>query len=199
MQMHTRPSPAEAVTLLKAGNMRFVDGKPESEPYGPRVAEFAGNANPFAVVLGCSDARLPVEAIFDQVPGNLFVVRVAGNFVNGDNLASIEFAVDILKASLVLVLGHSHCGAIRAALAYLRDGTTPRGHIPEIIEKVLPSVQAAAGFPGDYVENAIAHNVARNVATITKESEIIANAVAAGDVAVEGAVYNVETGWAAFK
>ncbi|HEY2474567.1 MAG TPA: carbonic anhydrase [Candidatus Cybelea sp.] len=178
--MTSRPSPAEAVG------------------YGFRVAEFAGDPYPFAVILGCSDARLSIETIFDQVPGNLFIVRVAGNFVNGDNLGSIELAVDILKASLVLVLGHSRCGAILAALAYLRDGTTPRGHISEVVEKLLPSVRAANGFAGDLVENAIAQNVADNVKAVVEESEIIADAVGSGDVVVADAIYNVGTGRGTF-
>lgn len=198
LQMTTRPSPGDAVALLKNGNMRFVEGKPQSGPFGPRVAEFATDPYPFAVVLACSDARLPIETIFDQVPGNLFSVRVAGNFVNRDNIASIEFSVDILKASLVVVLGHSSCGAIRAALSYVRDGTSPPGHILELLDKLLPSVRAASGSAGDWLENAITHNVARNVKMVTEDSEIIANAVGSGQVAVIGAVYNVESGWVIF-
>lgn len=178
--------------------MRFAEGKPQSGPYGPRVAEFASDPYPFAVVLGCSDARLPIETIFDQVPGNLFVVRVAGNFVNSDNLASIELAVDILKASLVLVLGHSRCGAIRVALSYQRGGATQSGHISELVEKLLPSVQAADGFAGDLLENAVAHNVSRNVKTVLDESQIIANAVRSDVLAVTGGIYDVGTGWVSF-
>ena len=178
--------------------MRFVAGEPQSGPYGPRVAEFASDPYPFAVVLGCSDARVPVETIFDQTPGNLFVLRLAGNFLDSYNLASIEFAIDVLKASLIVVLGHSHCGALRAALAYVRDGTTLRGHISELVDALLPSVQAARGFPGDWLENAIAHNIARNAAEIVSSSEIIADAVSAGEVRVIGGIYNVATGWVAF-
>jgi carbonic anhydrase len=128
----------------------------------------------------------------------LFVVRVAGNFVNSVNLASIEFGVDILKASIVVVLGHSQCGAVRAAVSSELDGTTQRGYIPEIIDAVLPSVQAARGFPGDWIENAIAHNVARNVRAITAGSKLISDAVSAGEVEVIGGVYDVTTGWVAF-
>ncbi len=179
--------------------MRFVAGKPRMGPFGPRVAEFASDPHPFAVVLGCSDARVPIETIFDQVPGNVFVVRVAGNIVDNCNFASLEFAVDVLKASLVLVLGHSHCGALRAALAYVRDGTTQRGRIAKIIDALVPSVQAAQGFPGDWLENAIAHNIARNVQAIVAGSEIISEKVNDGDVRVIGAIYNVATGWVAFS
>lgn len=178
--------------------MRFVAGAPQCGPYGPRVAEFASDPYPFAVVLGCSDARVPVETIFDQTPGNVFVLRVAGNFVNSYNLASIEFAIDLLKASLVLVLGHSRCGAIRATLAHVRDGKNERGHISEIVDALIPSVQAARDFPGDWVENAVTHNVARSVKAVTEGSEIITNAVRAGEVRVTGGVYDITTGWVAF-
>jgi carbonic anhydrase len=178
--------------------MRFVAGNPRSGPFGPRVAEFANDPHPFAVVLGCSDARVPIETIFDQVPGNVFVVRVAGNFVNGHNLASIEFAVEILKASVVLVLGHSRCGALRAALGYERDGIKQHGHIPDIISALLPSIQATRGFPGDWLENAVAHNVARNVQAIVADSQIISTKVDAGELRVTGGLYNLATGWVAF-
>jgi carbonic anhydrase len=194
----SRSTPADAVELLKAGNMRFLTGESQRAPYGPHIADFAGDSHPFAAVLGCSDARVPIEIIFDQGPGELFVVRIAGNFVNSENLASIEFAVDILKASVVLVLGHSRCGAVRATLANVLDGTSQRGHIPEIIDAIMPSVQAARGFPGNWLENAIAHNVARNVKAITAESNIVSDAVDAGEVEVIGGIYDVTTGWVAF-
>lgn len=196
--MLSHSTPADAVELLKAGNMRFVTGESQRGLYGPRIAEFADDTHPFAVVLGCSDARVPIEIVLDQGPGDLFVVRIAGNFVNMDNLASIEFGVDVLKASVVLVLGHSRCGAVRAALANKLDGTRQRGHIPEIIDALIPSVQAARGFPGDWLENAITHNVARNVKAITVESNIVSNAVDAGEVRVVGGIYDVTTGWVAF-
>lgn len=194
----SRSQPADAIEQLKAGNMRFVAGESQCGPYGPRVAEFAAESYPFAVILGCSDARLPIETIFDQGPGNLFVVRVAGNFINVDNLASIEFGVDVKKASVVLVLGHSRCGAIRATLDKELDGTNQRGHIPAIVDALLPSVQAARGFPGDWLENAVAHNVARNVKAIIAESKMISNAVDGGELQVVGGIYNVATGWVAF-
>jgi carbonic anhydrase len=178
--------------------MRFVAGESQCAPYGPRAVEFASDPHPFAVILGCSDARVPVETIFDQGPGKLFVVRVAGNFVNADNLASIEFGVDVLKASLVLVLGHSRCGAIRAALAKELDGANPRGHISELIDALLPSIRAARGLPGDWIENATAHNVARNVGAITAGSSIISNAVHTGEVRAVGAIYDVTTGLVTF-
>jgi carbonic anhydrase len=190
---------AEALELLKAGNARFLAGTPQSEPYGPRIADFAQDQDPFAVVLGCSDSRVPVETVFDQVPGKVFVIRVAGNFLNDDNLGSIEFAVDALRVKLIVVLGHDGCGAISAALAYVRDGIGQPGHIQGIVEAIAPAVQAARGFPGDWLKNAIAQNVAINVNAVTSTSNIISKKVEAGDVQVIGGIYNVSTGWVAFS
>jgi carbonic anhydrase len=196
--MIARLTPADALELLRAGNARFVAGTPESEPYGPRVADFAGGQNPFAVVLGCSDSRVPVEMVFDQIPGSIFVVRVAGNFLNDDNLGSIEFAVEILKARLIVVLGHARCGAITAALSFVREGIRQRGHIQNLVEAVTPAVRAARSAPGDWIENAIAQNVAINVKALTARSKIIAEPVSAGRVEVIGGIYNVSTGVVAF-
>jgi carbonic anhydrase len=193
-----RSTPAEALELLKAGNERFVAGSPHSEPFGPRVADFAGGQNPFAVVLGCSDSRVPIETIFDQVPGNVFVVRVAGNFLNDDTLGSIEFAVDVLKAQLVVVLGHARCGAVQAALTFTREGIRRPGHIQGIIDAIVPAVRAAGTPSGDLLEEAIAQNVARNVRALTENSKIIAEPAHAGELQVIGGIYNVITGRVAF-
>jgi carbonic anhydrase len=190
----TELSPAGALDLLKAGNARFVAGTPASEPYGRRVRDFAGEQSPFAAVLGCSDSRVPVETIFDQVPGNVFVVRVAGNFVNDDNLGSIEFAVEILKVPLIVVLGHAHCGAVTAALSFLREGIRQHGHIQGIVDAVAPAVQTARSMQGDWLDNAIAQNVTLNVKAVASRSKIVAQPVRSGKVHVVGAIYNVTSG-----
>jgi carbonic anhydrase len=195
----SRRTAAEALALLKAGNARFVAGTSQCEPYGSRVAELAGAQNPFAIVLGCSDSRVPIETVFDQVPGNVFVIRVAGNFLNEDNLGSIEYAVDVLKSKLIVVLGHGNCGAVTAALAYVRDGTAQRGHIQALVDAVAPAVRATRGFPGDWLENAIAQNVQLNVKAMTAGSKIISDTVDTGDVQVIGGIYNVSTGAVAFS
>jgi carbonic anhydrase len=122
--MPTALTPAEALASLKAGNARFVAGTPQTDPLDAGVLELASGQSPHAIVLGCSDSRVPIETIFDQPPGNVFVVRVAGNFLNDDILGSIEFGVAVLKARLILVLGHTNCGAVTAAVAHAKDGTT---------------------------------------------------------------------------
>jgi carbonic anhydrase len=199
LHVTSRPTCAEALELLKAGNLRFLAGTPHSGPFGPRVADFARERNPYAVILGCSDSRVPIETVFDVVPGKLFVVRVAGNFLNDDNLGSIEYAINVLGTKLIVVLGHGGCGALTAALDFVRNGEGQPGHIQGVINAVVPAVLAARGFPGDWLENAIAQNVALNVTALTGASKIIADGVESGDVAVIGGIYNVNTGRVAFS
>jgi carbonic anhydrase len=190
--------PADAIEALKAGNARFVAGSPRSEPFAPRIAQLANGQSPFAIVLGCSDSRVPIEIVFDQVPGNLFVVRVAGNFLNAEGFGSIEFAVYALKSKLIVVLGHENCGAVSAALDYVRDGKGQPGHIQELVEGIAPAVRATRGSPGDWHENAIVQNVALNVKAMTAGSRIIAEAVDRGEVQVIGGIYSVRTGHVSF-
>lgn len=186
---HAAKTAAEALALLEAGNARFVGGAAQSDPRGQA---------PYAVVLGCSDSRVPIETIFDQAPGHLFVVRVAGNFLNDDNLGSIEFSVAVLKSRLILVLGHSNCGAIEAAVGYVKDGTTQPGYIQELVTKLGPAARNVRGNPGDWVGNAVAENVKLNVAAMTGRSTIIAQAVKSGEVEVKGGVYDLRSGSVTF-
>lgn len=191
--------PADALERLKAGNARFVAGNRRSEPFGPRMAELVNDHNPFGVVLGCSDSRVPVETIFDQDPGNLFVIRVAGNFLNADGLGSIEYAVGLLKSKLVVVLGHESCGAVGAALTYVRDGVAQPGHIQDLVNAIAPAVQATRGVEGDWYASAVAENVELTVRAMLARSRIVADAVERGDVAVVGGIYSIRTGNVAFS
>lgn len=187
-------SSAEALQLLQAGNARFVADKPLAHPLTHLVAELAAGQSPFAIVLGCSDSRVPVETIFDQPPGSVFTVRVAGNFLNADNYGSIEYGVAVLKAKLIVVLGHSKCGAVSAAVAFAKDGTTQPGHIARLVTAIAPAAEATRGKAGDWIANAVAENVHRNVVAMTSGSKIIAGAVSAGDVQVIGGIYDLHTG-----
>jgi carbonic anhydrase len=192
-------SPAEALAMLKAGNARFAAGKPICGSQTARIHELERGQSPFAIALGCSDSREPIETIFDQIPGNIFVVRVAGNFLNNANYGSIEYAVAHLKSKLILVLGHTHCGAVTAAVEFAKDGTKEPGHIADLITETLPAVEATRGRAGDWLENAIAENVKRNVAALTSGSKIIADAVANGHVKVTGGIYDLHTGRASIS
>jgi carbonic anhydrase len=192
-------SPAQALHLLKEGNERFVMGRPECGPLTARIKELAQGQSPFAIVLACSDSRVPVETIFDQNPGNVFVVRVAGNFLNGDNYGSIEYAVAVLKSKLIVVLGHSSCGAVAAAVGFAKDGTTQPGHIANLVTAIAPAAEATRGKAGDWIANAVAENVRRNVVAMTSGSKIIADAVGGGDVEVKGGIYDLHTGRVSFS
>ncbi len=192
-------TPAEAIATLKTGNARFASGKPECGPVTARVAELASGQNPFAIVLGCSDSRVPVESVFDQPPGNVFVVRVAGNYLTGDGLGSIEYSVAVLKSKLIVVLGHSSCGAVSAAVSYVEKGTTQPGHIQDLVTAIEPAAKATKGNPGDWVANAVAENVRLNVAAMTSRSQIVADAIHNGSLQVIGAIYDLHTGKVAFS
>lgn len=187
-------SAAEALEELTAGNARFAAGIPRADPFNSKLAELAGGQSPFAIVLGCSDSRVPIEIIFDQTPGSLFVVRIAGNFVDSDGLGSIELAVEQLKSKLIVVLGHENCGAVDLALRYVRDGTGQAGYIQKLINTIAPAVRATRDEDGDWYHNAIAHNVELNVKALTARSNIVADAVDRGQVKVKGGIYSVRTG-----
>jgi carbonic anhydrase len=187
-------TPSEALARLKAGNARFVAGKPQCGPLTARVAELASGQAPYAIVLGCSDSRVPIETVFDEVPGNIFVVRVAGNFVNDDGLGSIEYSVAVLHSKLIVVLGHSGCGAVDAAVKYVKDGAKAPGHIQHLVKRLEGAAKATQHQAGDWLTNAVAENVNLNVADMTKRSKIVADAVKGGSVNVVGAVYDLSTG-----
>jgi carbonic anhydrase len=192
--MPTDLSPTAALGSLKAGNARFVAGSPQTDSLDASVLELASGQSPHAIVLGCSDSRVPIETIFDQAPGNVFVVRVAGNFLNDDIFGSIEFGVAILKARLIVVLGHTNCGAVTAAVAHARNGTTQPGHIANLVAAIAPAAEATRDRPGDWLANATAENVRRMVHAMTAGSKIIAEAVSRGDAEVAGGIYALHTG-----
>lgn len=181
------------LAALMAGNARFVAGTPRCVPATARRTELANGQAPFAAVLGCSDSRVPVETIFDHDPGDVFVVRVAGNFVTDTGLGSLEYAVAVLKSELIMVLGHSACGAVKAATQAVKGETFP-GHIQALATAIEPAAKATKGQAGDWVANAIAENVRMNARALLAQSTILADAHAAGKIAIVGAVYDLHTG-----
>jgi carbonic anhydrase len=192
-------NPADALERLKAGNARFVAGKPECGPLTARVAELAGGQSPFAIILGCSDSRVPVEIVFDQGPGEVFIVRVAGNYLTNDGLGSIEYSVAVLKSKLIVVLGHTSCGAVSAAVGFVKSGTRQPGHIQDLVTALEPAAKAAKGMPGDWIANAIEENVKQNVREMTARSTIVADAVKSGAVRVVGGTYDLHGGKVTFS
>jgi carbonic anhydrase len=187
-------SPHEALAMLEAGNARFASGKPQCGPLTARIAELKSGQSPFAIVLGCSDSRVPIEGVFDQMPGDLFVIRIAGNYVTDDGLGSIEYSVAALKSKLIMVLGHSSCGAVTAAVNYVKEGTTQPGHMQAFVKAIAPAATAAKSSHGDWVANAIAENVRLNAQALKARSTIIADAVRSGQTQIVGARYDLNTG-----
>jgi carbonic anhydrase len=187
--------PAEALDRLMQGNARYVAGETECKDYSLGRAERAGSQYPIVAVLSCSDSRVSPELLFEQGPGDIFVVRVAGNFVNTDGLASMEYAVKILGAPLLMVLGHTNCGAISAAVKVVTEHAELPGHLPELVESIEPAVIAAHGkHPSDLVAATIEENVRLNVKRLIDDTPIIADALAAKKIAISGGVYDIATG-----
>jgi carbonic anhydrase len=181
-----------ALARLSEGNRRYVAARLEhGVEIGRQRAECAAEQHPFAVVLGCSDARVPPSLVFDQGPGALFTTRVAGNVASGPVLASIEYAVVQLGAPLVLVLGHTRCGAVGACIS---GGGAGDGHLRVLMDAICPAVAQARSLPGDLLDNATRANVAAVVDSIRSSEPVLAARVASGEVAVVGAIYDLDTG-----
>lgn len=187
-------TPDEALALLKAGNARFVSGNTRCGPLTARRVELASGQSPIVVLLSCADSRVPLDTVFDQVPGEIFGMRVAGNFLEPFLLGSAEYGVAVLGAPLILVLGHSSCGAVQSTVGYVKDGKPLPGHIQEVVDKIVPAAKASKGQPGDWVVNATAENVRMNAAAFAPQSKIIADAVSSGKVKVVGGVYDLHSG-----
>jgi carbonic anhydrase len=189
----------QALTKLMEGNKRYINA-PESghaRRTEERRLEVAEGQNPFAVILACADSRVAPEVIFDQGLGDTFVVRVAGNIVNPTNygvLGSIEYGVLVLGAPLIMVLGHSRCGAVAGAIEALKKGTKFPGSINNIVTTIKPLVEAVKGEPGDLLENSILSNVKMGVNKLNGSAPVIADMVKEGKVKIVGANYDLKTG-----
>jgi carbonic anhydrase len=191
----TASSPRALLGRLLEGNRRYVAGR----MYHPRQGAFVRDAlasgqHPFAAVLGCADSRVPVEIVFDQGLGDLFVVRSAGPVVDEAVLGSLEYAVQQYAIPLLLVLVHEACGAVTAGLAAAKGEFRPEGHLQRLVSAIAPAVSDAAGRPGDPVENAVRAHCARLVAGLRREEPTLAPAVAGGRLEVVGARYDLDTG-----
>ena len=150
-----------------------------------------------AAILGCADSRVPPEILFDQGVGDLFVIRVAGNYVNGAGASvkgSLEYAVAELGVTLLMVLGHSQCGAVKAAIQHLNDKDALPGAINDLVNTIKPAVLESKDKPGDALENAIRANVKRSVERLQTLEPVVAPAVHAGKVKVVGGVYDLASG-----
>ena len=188
-------SPDQALKRLQEGNARYAANTSMNKDFSAGRAARASAQYPFASIVSCADSRLSPELAFDQGLGDLFVVRVAGNFTNEDGLASLEYGSVVLGVPLILVLGHSNCGAINATIKAVKEGTTLPGHLPSLINAIRPAVVAAeARKPADLLAEATAENVRLNVKYLQTAKPLLADLVAAGKLKVAGAVYDIATG-----
>jgi len=194
-------TPREAIDRLVEGNRRFRDsgGAAAGRSWDPRLAQ--SGQRPFAIVLGCSDSRTPVEILFDQGFGDLFVVRIAGNIVAPSVIGSIEFAAAEFGSRLVVVMGHTHCGAVLATIRAIETGA---GHesrnIRDITDRIAPHIEGLVR-PGDrerIVREAVRANVQASVDHLRHGSRILEEMVLAGRLVVVGAEYDLETGGVTF-
>jgi len=188
----------EAIRRLAEGNRRFVDGK-ITHP-GRTPADFqplAQGQYPIAAIISCADSRVAPEILFDQGIGDLFIIRIAGNYVDGAGPAvkgSVEYSVAVLNVPLIAVLGHSQCGAVKSAIQHLHDHNALPGAINDLVKQLKPAVLESEGKPGDLLENAIEANVRRGVAKLNTLEPVVGPAVKSGRIKVVGGVYDLATG-----
>ena len=189
---------AEALERLSEGNRRFATGNSNRNEVDLRanLAELQAGQAPFAIVLACSDSRVPVEMIFDQGLGDLFVIRVAGNVVAPSQVGSVEFAAAQLGAKLVVVLGHSNCGAVDATLMELRREKEHRSpNLRAIVDRIRPAVEPLIDDEGQVdLQEAVVANVRHSVARLQHGSLILEQLIESGELTVVGAEYSIERG-----
>lgn len=195
-----------ALARLREGNRRFVASMQSEENRLGHLqrAELVKGQNPFAIILGCSDSRVPAEIVFDQGLGDLFVIRVAGNIVAPSQIGSVEFAVEQFGVPLVVVLGHTHCGAVEATLQSLQqDEGMSSPHIAAIVQRIRPAVEPlmatrAAADPQSLSASAVRANVEASVEQLLHGSTFLEEQAGAGSLLVVGAEYSLESGRVSF-
>lgn len=191
----TEMTPDEALNLLKEGNARFVTDAPFRGVQGrERRIEIARAQTPFAVMVGCSDSRVSPELLFGRGLGELFIIRLAGNTVDLAAQGSIEYAVAELGVPLVLVLGHERCGAVAAAVKLVEENASFPGAIGEVVEPIVPAVLRAKRLGGDLLDNAVRENVRGVAARLRGSGAILPERIAAGQLKVVGARYDLDDG-----
>jgi len=193
-------TPDRALALLREGNERFVSGKMLERDLRAQVKATAGGQFPHSIVLSCIDSRAAPELLFDQGIGDIFSPRIAGNFVTGDILGSMEFAAAIAGSKLIVVLGHTECGAVKGACDNVEVG-----NLTQTLSNISPAVYSVKGFDGERSSankafvNAVAHeNVRQTVENIVQRSQVLRDLVAEGKLRIVGAMYDVASGEVSF-
>ena len=191
-------SPAKALELLKEGNQRFTAKQQVERDLNLQVEQTSTGQFPFATVLSCIDSRVPAELVFDQGIGDIFSVRIAGNFVNSDILGSMEFASKLAGTKLILVLGHTVCGAVKGACDHAE-----LGNLTGMLDKIAPAVEAVTEPAAaadrtsaniDFVNAVGAKNVTLTIERIREESPVLAEMEQAGEIQIVGGMYDIATG-----
>ncbi|QTE21459.1 carbonic anhydrase family protein [Polaribacter cellanae] len=189
--------PSDVLTNLIEGNRRFINNSLENVDYNALVKDTVGGQYPKAVVLSCIDSRVPVEQVFDQTIGDIFVARVAGNFENTDILGSLEYSCAVAGSKLVLVLGHESCGAVKAAC----DGVK-LGNITAMLNNITPAVKKSSkevdgetnSTNKEFVAKTVENNVLLTIDRIREKSSILKELESNGDIKIVGGVYSLQTG-----
>lgn len=188
-------TPQAALDRLMAGNARYATNKIDPKDFSAGRAARAKAQYPIASILSCADSRVAPELMFDQTPGDLFVVRVAGNYLNRDALSSLEYGVGVLGTPLVMVLGHSNCGAVKATIGEIKDPKPLPGHIWDITDAMRAGIENVVKSGGDnLLERAIEANAEYNAARIASAQPIISEAVKNGLTKVVCAEYDLASG-----
>ncbi len=199
-EQQAKLTPKEVIDLLRVGNGRFVAGEVTVRNHKAQIRKAALSQFPKAIVLSCVDSRVPVEDVFDRGIGDMFVARVAGNFVNADILGSMEFACKVSGSKVILILGHEHCGAVKSAI----DGVE-LGNITEMLSKIEPAVKQVEGYEDDrsskneaFVHEVTEQNVKLNIQRIRDESPILRQMESDGEIAIVGGLYDMDNGKVTF-
>jgi carbonic anhydrase len=190
-------TPDLVIEIFKEGNKRFVKGDQTVRDHNYQIRKTVSGQYPKAIVLSCVDSRVPVEDVFDMGIGDIFVARVAGNFVNEDILGSMEFATKVAGSKLVLVLGHEHCGAVKASI-----DKVDLGNISSLVKNIAPAVEKAKmSYKGEqssknpeFVHEVCQHNVLNTISEIRKRSEILKDLEDSGKIKIIGAIYDMDSG-----
>ncbi|MDP4982831.1 carbonic anhydrase family protein [Pseudoalteromonas tunicata] len=193
-------TPDQALKMLIDGNKRFVDGKMVERDLNKQVSATGAGQYPYATIIGCIDSRVPHELVFDAGIGDIFSARIAGNFVNTDILGSVEFATAVAGSKLIVVLGHTSCGAVKGAC-----DNVELGNLTHTLSNIAPAIYATTDIPGvrnsknkEFVQAVADKNVELTVQNILDRSPVIADLVKQGKVKVVGAMHDVATGQVTF-
>lgn len=194
-------TPELCLALLKEGNRRFVDDELHGHDHMAKVRATAAGQYPFAIILSCIDSRIPTEILFDKGAGDIFNARIAGNFVNKDILGSMEFACAVAGSKLIVVMGHTSCGAVKGACDHVE-----LGNLTDMLKKLQPAVETTPTQPGeerssanaDFVNRVAQKNVELTIDQILKDSPVLNDLFEKGQIGLVGAMYDVATGKVSF-